>query len=205
MPSTLFHLRTGYEFAKKYKNYNTPEFYLGVIAPDAVNLNGFEKKDIRWKSHNRDWNLEVWKKNVLKLYNDLKNTNDNVYLLGYVFHIFTDIAVDDLYFNKGIYENMLKKGIKPEDVFEYFNKQIQQYAKSQLGKQWWNEVVDKLNVAEADNINGINAEMINKWKEKEIKYYCKVEKENYDYIKPQFLALTTNAVIAILKENRIID
>lgn len=109
MPSTLFHLRVGYEFAEKYKKYDNPKFYLGVIAPDAVNLHGFAKKEIRWKTHNRDWNLEVWQNNIIDLYNNLKNVNDNDFLLGYIVHILTDLVVDDLYLNKGIYDDILKK------------------------------------------------------------------------------------------------
>ena len=36
------------------------------------------------------------------------------YLLGYIVHILTDIVVDDLYLNKGIYNDILSNGIKPE-------------------------------------------------------------------------------------------
>lgn len=204
MPSTLFHLKVGYEFATKHTEYNKPEFYLGVIAPDAVNLNGFAEKSIRWKSHNRDWNLDIWKNNIINLYNNLKDKNDNVYLLGYIVHILTDIVVDDLYLNKGIYNDILSNGIKPDDAFDFFNVEVQKYAKSQLNEKWWSNTVNMLNNACAEDINGIGANMITAWKDKELSYYSNMDKDNYDYIKPDFLLLVTNYVIDILKENGII-
>ena len=54
MPTSLFHLNVSKKIAEKYPKYDTPNFYIGTIAPDAVNLNGFAEKSIRWAAHKRD-------------------------------------------------------------------------------------------------------------------------------------------------------
>ena len=88
--------------------------------------------------------------------------------------------------------------------FDFFNVEVQKYAKSQLNEKWWSNTVNMLNNACAEDINGIGANMITAWKDKELSYYSNMDKDNYDYIKPDFLLLVTNYVIDILKENGII-
>lgn len=82
---------------------------------------------------------------------------------------------------------------------------MQKYSKSQLNKQWWEKVVKRLKSAKADNINNINSEMIEQWRDNQIENYSNVKQENYEYIKPSFLVLVTNLIIDILKENNIIQ
>ena len=40
MPTTGIHEEVAYLIANKYKKLDTSNFYLGAIAPDAVNING---------------------------------------------------------------------------------------------------------------------------------------------------------------------
>ena len=72
MPTCLFHLNVSKKIAEKYPKYDTPNFYIGTIAPDAVNLNGFAEKNIRWAAHKRAKNLDEWKQNIIEFYNKEK-------------------------------------------------------------------------------------------------------------------------------------
>ena len=45
MPNIFIHEKVAYNLAKENKYLDTPNFYLGVLAPDAVNLNGFAPKE----------------------------------------------------------------------------------------------------------------------------------------------------------------
>ena len=64
MPSILFHEFIGDKIAKKYKKYDTNNFYLGLMVPDSVNAYGFASKEDRWRTHRRDESLEKWKENI---------------------------------------------------------------------------------------------------------------------------------------------
>ena len=66
MPNIMIHEKVAYNIAQKHKNLDTPNFYLGALAPDAVNLNGFASKEKRWTSHLRDKDLKVWRKNIIE-------------------------------------------------------------------------------------------------------------------------------------------
>ena len=92
----------------KYK-YDTNNFYLGTIAPDAVNAHGFASKEKRWSAHVRDKALNKWKENVKRLYEKNIETVKEDFLRGYCIHILTDILMDEKYVN--IFKNqILEKG-----------------------------------------------------------------------------------------------
>ena len=71
MPNIFIHEKVAYNIAKENKYLDTPNFYLGVMAPDAVNLNGFAPKEERWTSHLRDKKLSTWRQNIIDFYNKL--------------------------------------------------------------------------------------------------------------------------------------
>lgn len=70
MPSAIIHEKVGYLLRKKL-NINSYDYYLGLIAPDSPNLNGFAPKDERWPAHVRRKELNEWREALFKFY--LKN------------------------------------------------------------------------------------------------------------------------------------
>ena len=98
MPSAPIHLQVA-DLIEQNKNIpiaDKKQFFLGAIAPDAVNLKGFAKKEQRYKVHFRLANLEHWKINVVSLYNrNLGSSGDDSFLLGYCVHLLTDIFWDE--------------------------------------------------------------------------------------------------------------
>ena len=101
MPTVLIHEEVAYNIAKKYKQLDNKDFYLGALAPDTVNLNGFASKEERWNSHLRNENLDTWLENVKKFYNENKDKYNKYFLLGYVLHIITDIVHDKYFLTRG--------------------------------------------------------------------------------------------------------
>ena len=89
MPTPIIHLKIGYEYAKNHKEYDNKQFYLGVIAPDAVNLNGFAEKEKRWGAHIRNKELDIWKKNITEFYENNKKNFDKNYIYGYFVSIYS--------------------------------------------------------------------------------------------------------------------
>ena len=122
MPTVLIHEEVAYNIAKKYQEHDNKDFYLGALAPDSVNLNGFAPKEVRWTSHLRKENLDEWLEKVKEFYNENKNKYNKYFLLGYVLHIITDI-VHDKYFYQNI-RNIIK-----EDMISWKDLCLKEYQK----------------------------------------------------------------------------
>ena len=76
MPNTVVHEEVGYYLSKKL-DISSYEYYLGLMAPDAVNVKHFANKQERWTSHVRDKDLNIWKENLKKFYK--KEIFENMY------------------------------------------------------------------------------------------------------------------------------
>ena len=98
MASCMIHLYAGWLYAQKNTEFlDHPNFYLGCILPDCVNLGGFAKKEIRWHSHLRAADLSQWEENALAFYqknrdsisaplfNRICHTHSDRYSLGPLF------------------------------------------------------------------------------------------------------------------------
>lgn len=205
MPSSLFHLNVSKKIAEKYPKYDTPNFYIGTIAPDAIHVNGFAEKSIRWSAHKRAKDLEEWKLNIIHFYEEEKNNFSQDYLLGYIVHVLTDIVVDQMFYKEGIYENIIKSRANENEASKFFKNQIQVYENSQLNEEWWKDVKNKLNSAQAYEINNIHEKEIIGWKEKILKDYEMAQFEKCDYVTPKMLDECLNKVIVILKENGLLN
>ena len=95
MASCMIHLYAGWLYAQKNTEFlDQPNFYLGCILPDCVNLGGFAKKEIRWHSHLRAADLSQWEENTLAKepgqhfrpsFNRICHTHSDRYSLGPLF------------------------------------------------------------------------------------------------------------------------
>jgi hypothetical protein len=194
MPSILFHELIGYKFAKKYKEYDTPNFYLGLMVPDSVNAYGFASKEQRWKVHFRDSNLEIWEKNIIDFYKNNKEKYDKNYITGYFLHVLTDIYCDKVYKNK-IYSDLIEKGYNYESAYSYYENEIKKYENSNINEQWWKYVQENLTEAEKIEINGMNQKMIEDWINYNLDKYSKRNYEEADYINDDF----ANTILEMLE------
>ena len=172
MPNTVVHEEVGYYLSKKL-DVSSYEFYLGLMAPDAVNVEHFATKQERWTSHVRDKDLNIWKENLKKFYKEEKNKINNDFLLGYTIHILTDIVYDE-YFEEKIHKEILKN--KQEKDYWYIK---------------WSDM-DKYSFKEQSTINtillknnnyieikNITKEKLLKWKEKYLKNQSNLNKSLY--------------------------
>ena len=99
MPSSNIHLKVANELNKRL-NINSLDFIVGNIAPDSVNINGFAPKEVRWTSHLRDKDYDVWIENIKQFYDLYKDKINNQFLLGYVSHALTDVIHDKYLYMK---------------------------------------------------------------------------------------------------------
>ena len=97
MPSFPIHLVVADMLSDELEIVSKPDFFLGCIAPDSVNLTGFASQEIRYGAHLRSVDYDIWKKQLAEFYKQnldrFKEHPD--YLKGYVFHCATDIAWDE--------------------------------------------------------------------------------------------------------------
>ncbi len=97
MPSFPVHLVVAHMLADRIGVKSREDFFLGCIAPDSVNLNGFASQQERYGAHIRSVDYEIWKKQLTQFYADnrQKFAERADYLKGYLFHCITDIAWDE--------------------------------------------------------------------------------------------------------------
>lgn len=97
MPSFPVHIIVAQALCGEIGVENKPQFMLGCIAPDSVNLKGFASQAVRYAAHIRSTDYSVWKKQLTEFYCGNKQTfADSIdYLKGYLFHCITDIAWDE--------------------------------------------------------------------------------------------------------------
>lgn len=204
MPSILFHECVGYKFAKKHKKYDTNDFYLGIIIPDAVNAYGFASKEKRWKAHFRDESLEKWKDNVLNFYKINYNKYENNYLIGYLVHILTDILCDKIY-RENLYPDLLKKGFDYESAYLYYEKGIKQFEKSNINEDWWEEVKRSFNIAKKIPINEIDEKMIEDWINYTLEKYQNFSYEEVGYINMDFVDKVIEKIEEIWENEKLLE
>ncbi len=192
MPNIFIHEKVAYNIAKENKYLDTPNFYLGVLAPDAVNLNGFASKEERWTSHLRDKNLSTWRQNIINFYNKEKDNYPSYFLNGYLIHILTDIIFDDYFYDKVI--DMIKKDHKGiEDAHPLLLKSMNDYAIFNKNDKFMRYIKEKLNNADSFNIRNISKEELLSWSKKQLNYNESSSNIN-PYITDNLIEKITNQV-----------
>jgi hypothetical protein len=164
MASTLMHLYVGRKLAQKYGKINDlPQFYLGCILPDSVNVDGFAAKEVRWSAHLRARDIDEWYENNLKLYTNNTGRMDENLLLGYVVHNITDAAWDGNFHDR-VWDELerLKRpcimdmGYGWDDCFRF--------DRDQSKESWWTlEVLPELKRAVPVGFNVIDENIVKRY------------------------------------------
>ena len=161
MPNVMIHERIGYLLSKELQ-INSYDYYLGLLAPDSPNLNGFAEKNIRWQAHVRKKNLQEWRKSLIDFYKNNEKNYPRDFLLGYFIHILTDIVYDDYF-----YEPITSKIKK-----DYPSSNTHELLRMDMNKYYFKEIKIIREILEQEtktySINGISQEQMLKWKEKQV-------------------------------------
>ena len=183
MPNIRIHEEVAYLYTRTHRDFDNKYFYLGVLAPDTPNLNGFAPKEERWTAHQRDKDYNEWERKIKRFYIENKDNYNKYFIFGYLFHVITDIVYDrDIYLD--VREKILEDNISLEDSHNVMRKDMDYYGsnfkefdyiKDQLIKideyydiinikkdkleEW---TIKNLNDEEIHNSKYINKEIINK-------------------------------------------
>lgn len=165
MPTVIIHEEVAYLMTKKYQELDQGDFYLGALAPDAPNLHGFAPKELRWTAHLRDENLDIWLNNVKEFYQNNEDKYNKYFLLGYVFHIITDIVYDRSFYGRVI-EKIQRDNIKKEDQHDVIRDSMLSYGYETAKEPFFSEIKKKLQNVSGYNIRNIEKETLIAWKNK---------------------------------------
>jgi hypothetical protein len=173
MPNIMIHEEVGF-FLKNKLNINSYNYYLGLLAPDAPNLNGFAEKKVRWRAHVRRKDLNDWRLSLKDFYQNNKEKYDSDFLIGYTIHILTDIVYDDILYLK-VREEIIKDNYSKEESHNIM--------RNDMDKYYFNEIETIKEILNSDtisyNINGINKELLTSWKNKFINDNTKSNTSKY--------------------------
>ena len=122
MPLQMVHLAVAREYVKAAANaadlMDCPEFYLGIISPDAIHVRpGTGKNDKRITHLYAEGDL--WRANVVDFIKKNKAEAYYAFILGYGIHILTDIIWRCA--TQGSSRNMSKIRANQDETWAYYN------------------------------------------------------------------------------------
>ena len=192
MPNIRIHEEVAYNFTRKYTEFDNSEFYLGVLAPDAVNVDGFAPKIDRWTSHQRDKDYQQWKENIINFYQENKNNYNKYFIFGYLFHVITDIVYDESYY-LNVREIILKDNISLEDSHNIMRNDMDNYGTNFIEYDY---IKDKLKELENYyDILNIKKEILERWTKTNLE---DEEKKQSKYINKELIIDLTKDVEKVM-------
>lgn len=162
MPASLTHLLVGRSVLPLLSPEEPGQYYLGCVAPDAPNLDGFAPKEVRWSAHLRDGETDRWVENAARFVSGCA-PGERSLALGYAVHVVGD-AVWDEQFEKGLRKAIGAKALSREESFRRRWDEHYRFEREQLEADWWRlEVRPLLSGAEAAGVNGLPAGLVRRY------------------------------------------
>lgn len=165
MPSATVHLKIAYMMKGELGIKNDADFYMGAIAPDAVNLEGFASEEVRYSAHIRSKNYDEWKENIKAFYAEMKDAfnGSEDFFKGYIFHLYTDIAWDEVV--QPYLFNFLKgQGYTADQFKEQKWRELYRLNGALAKQEWYPTVLDRLSDGACYDMAGVSAELMVRYK-----------------------------------------
>jgi len=173
MPYPMIHFAVaGLAVKRGLSVRNLPDFYTGVLAPDAIHLRSGQSGEVKKRSHlcvgDEAWgeitNNVEWTRNVLSRFSFECRAADRDFSLGYCVHILTDICWNELVYTS--FRKKYAKTTRPDssrrETYEKNCRFIEQALFRTAG--WKNDVWTILSSARGHDLPGlIRAEEAERW------------------------------------------
>ena len=172
MASAVMHLYVGMKIAKQWQFLDLPQFYLGCIAPDSVNVSYTKAtKETRWAAHMRATTKDEWCDNNKNFYDKNIKRLPHSLLVGYITHNITDAMFDEYCLpymtaelSKMNVQSLTGWGPRWDDCFRFDYDAV--------NMPWYvSEVLPALKAATPIDINGISREDIEYFNKETIDQY----------------------------------
>lgn len=166
MPSATVHLKIAYMMKNEIGIKNEAEFYMGVIAPDSVNLEGYASEQERYSAHIRSKNYAEWKENIKRFYDEekVRFIGNEDFLKGYIFHLYTDIAWDETV-QPNLFRFLRTQGFAEEKFKEQKWRELFRLNYVLAKQDWYSEVREKLKNAVFFETAGVTAELMERYRD----------------------------------------
>ncbi len=185
MPSFPVHIVVAQMLCDEIGVENKPDFLLGCIAPDSVNLKGFASQQVRYAAHIRSVDYDLWKKQLTEFYIDNKQSfeSDIDYLKGYLFHCITDIAWDEAV-QPELFAFLQSKGELPrEEITRLKWEELFRFNSLLVGRDDLVQALLELRKAKPRDIATVTAEQVQEYRDYVVNDY----KDKISSEPPQFL------------------
>ena len=203
MPSVAVHLFVAHKIADALGISDVGRFYLGAVAPDAVNLGGKADRDKRYSAHLRSTDYDKWLENVIVYIKESETENvDPDFAKGFAAHLLTDIAWDikiqprifDCLRSLGFTENELNT--KKWDALSAFDE------KAIKSDRWNDDILPCLKAAGAVNTGNVDSDLLIKWRDHILKPdYSKSAKSDFlQIITETDINITAQSVLELFKK-----
>lgn len=165
MPSAIVHLYVANRLSDHLEIKKLPQFYLGSISPDAVNLNGFADEETRYGAHIRSKNPEVWKENVRSFHKEKLSEcgSDTDFFKGFEIHLLTDIAWDEAV-QPRLFEGLERLGSSEELLHREKWNELYRFNSLLMSYPLWEEIKGELSKAKPLSVSTVSAELLEKFK-----------------------------------------
>lgn len=186
MPSFPVHLVIAQKLCDEIGILCKPDFMLGTIAPDSVNLKGFASQELRYGAHIRSVDYAVWKKQLTGFYEKIKAafSQRQDYLKGYLFHCITDIAWDEAV-QPQLFAFLQSKGELPrERITKLKWEELFRFNSLLVTRDDFAQAVSELKKAKPLDIATVTAQQISDYRDYVVNDY----KDKVSSSPPQFLS-----------------
>lgn len=167
MPSSPVHLKVAYMLADKIGINNKPDFLLGAISPDCVNYGVSQaSEEVRYRSHIRVRDYDKWKENLRNFYGDNKEkySGHSDFLKGYLFHMWTDIAWDEVIQPK-LFEYLGTLGYGYDDMTPQKWKELYRFNSMIVKEDDYKKAAELVKNGVPAEIAGCSTELIGKYRD----------------------------------------
>lgn len=166
MPSSVVHLYAAYKLKDYFKAENLPQFFLGAISPDAVNVKGFAEEKIRYAAHIRSKNPSEWLLNIKEFIseNSDKYANEADFFNGFILHLLTDIAWDEAVQPK-LFSVLLRIGVSEEELRREKWQELYRFNGYLMKNNLWNFIKEELSKAKAVAVSTVSEQLLEEFLE----------------------------------------
>ena len=186
MPSFPVHLVVAHQLCEGLEVRSKPDFFLGCIAPDSVNLEGFASRDERYGAHIRCVDYDKWKVQLTEFYeqNITAFAQRIDYLKGYLFHCVTDIAWDEAV-QPQLFEFLKSEGeLSREQLTKLKWEELFRFNSLLVGREDFKSAVSELEKAQPLDIATVSAQQVVKYRDYVVNDY----KDKISTDPPSFLS-----------------
>ena len=166
MPSSVVHLFVAEKLVDFLEIKNIPQFYLGAISPDAVNLEGFADQNTRYTAHIRSRNVSQWLLNIKNFIAEKEKdyTYETDFFKGFLVHLLTDIAWDEAV-QPELFEGLIKAGYDKATVGRSKWEELYRFNGRLMQNPQWKEIKNQLKNSHGVAISTVSAQLLEKFRD----------------------------------------